>query len=46
LGEGAKLKRETKIPLHKHKKGTPNLDEVKALLKKQFEEENVEVFSF
>ncbi len=40
--------RETGIPLHKGKKGILNLDEdeVKAFLKKQFEKEKVEVFSF
>jgi len=40
--------RETGIPLHKDKKGIFNLDEdeVKAFLKKQFEKDNVEVFSF
>ena len=40
--------RETGIPLHRDKKGIPNLDEdeVKAFLKKQFEKENLEVFSF
>jgi hypothetical protein len=40
--------RETGIPLHKDKKGILNLDEdeVKAILKKQFEKDNVEVFSF
>jgi hypothetical protein len=40
--------RETGIPLHKDKKGILNLDEdeVKAFLKKQFEKENLEVFSF
>lgn len=45
--KGDKLK-ETGIPLHKDKKGILNLDEdeVKAILKKQFEKENVEVFSF
>jgi hypothetical protein len=38
--------RETKIPLHKDKNGISNLDEdeVKAFLKKQFE--NLEVYSF
>lgn len=38
--------RETGIPLHKDKNGIPNLDEdeVKAFLKKQFE--NLEVYSF
>jgi hypothetical protein len=45
--KGDKLK-ETGIPLHKDKHGILNLDEdeVKAILKKQFEKENVEVFSF
>ena len=40
--------RETDIPLHKDKKGILNLDEdeVKAILKKQFEKDGVEVFSF
>jgi len=40
--------RETKIPLRKDKNGLWNLDEdeVKNILKKQFEKENVEVFSF
>jgi hypothetical protein len=40
--------RETGIPLHKDKKGILNLDEdeVKAILKKQFEKDKVEVFSF
>jgi hypothetical protein len=40
--------RETKIPLHKDKNGIPNLDEgeVKAFLKKQFEKEKLEVYSF
>jgi hypothetical protein len=40
--------RETKIPLHKDKNGIPNLDEdeVKAILKKQFEKDKVDVFSF
>ncbi len=38
--------RETAIPLHKDKKGIPNLDEdeVKAFLKEQFK--NLEVYSF
>lgn len=38
--------RETSIPLHKDKKGIPNLDEaeVKAFLKEQFP--NLEVYSF
>jgi hypothetical protein len=40
--------RETGIPLHKDKNGIPNLDddEVKAFLKKQFEKEKLEVYSF
>ncbi len=40
--------RETGIPLHADKKGILNLDEdeVKAILKKQFEKDNVQVFSF
>jgi len=40
--------RETGIPLHKDKNGIFNLDEdeVKVILKKQFEKENLEVFSF
>ena len=40
--------RETKIPLHKDKNGIFNLDEdeVKAFLKKQFEKDKLEVFSF
>ncbi len=40
--------RETGIPFHKDKNGIPNLDqdEVKAFLKKQFEKENLEVYSF
>lgn len=40
--------RETGIPFHRDKKGIPNLDEdeVKAFLKKQFEKENLEVYSF
>jgi hypothetical protein len=40
--------RETGIPLHKDKKGILNLDEdeVKVILKKQFEKEKIEVFSF
>lgn len=40
--------RETGIPLHKDKNGILNLDEneVKAFLKKQFEKENLEEFSF
>jgi hypothetical protein len=39
---------QTGIPLHKDKKGNFNLDEdeVKTILKKQFEKDNVEVFSF
>ena len=45
--KGEKL-RETGIPLHKDKKGIFNLDEdeVKVILKKQFEKEKIEVFSF
>ena len=40
--------RETEIPLHKDKNGIPNLDEheVKAFLEKQFEKENLKVYSF
>jgi hypothetical protein len=40
--------RETKIPFHKDKNGIFNLDEdeVRVFLKKQFEKENVNVFSF
>ncbi|MGD0643969.1 MAG: hypothetical protein ABSA75_03595 [Candidatus Bathyarchaeia archaeon] len=40
--------RETGIPLHKDKNGILNLDEdeVKVILKKQFEKERLEVFSF
>ena len=40
--------RQTEIPFHKDKNGIPNLDdeEVKAFLNKQFEKENVKVFSF
>src|SRR3989339_441749 len=40
--------RETRIPLHKDKNGILNLDEdeVKTFLKKQFENENLEIFSF
>jgi hypothetical protein len=40
--------RETGIPLRKDKNGILNLDEkeVKAFLKKQFEKEKVEVYSF
>ena len=40
--------RETGIPLHKDKKGILNLDEdeVKVILKKQFEKEKIEIFSF
>ncbi len=40
--------RETGIPLHKDKKGILNLDEdeVKTILKKEFEKDNIEVFSF
>ena len=40
--------RETKIPVHRDKNGIPNLDEdeVKGILKKQFEKDKVDVFSF
>jgi hypothetical protein len=40
--------RETGIPLRKDGKGLLNLDEdeVKNILKKQFENENLEIFSF
>ena len=40
--------RETGIPLHKDKNGLWNLDEdeVKVILKKVFEKENLEIFSF
>ena len=40
--------RETGIPLHKDKNGLWNLDEdeVKLILKKVFEKENLEIFSF
>jgi hypothetical protein len=40
--------RETGIPLHKDKKGILNLDEdeVKFILKKQFEKEKLEIYSF
>jgi hypothetical protein len=40
--------RETKMPLHKDKRGILNLDEdeVKAILEEQFEEDKIEVFSF
>ncbi len=40
--------RETGIPLHKDGKGLLNLDEdeVKAILKKEFEKDRIEVFSF
>jgi hypothetical protein len=42
------LLRETNIPLHKDKQGLWNLDEdeVKKILEKQFEKDNVKVFSF
>ncbi len=44
---GDKLK-ETGIPLHKDKKGILNLDEdeIKILLKKDFENEPLEIYSF
>ena len=40
--------KETKIPLRKDKNGLWNLDEdeVKKILKREFEKDNVEVFSF
>jgi hypothetical protein len=40
--------RETKIPLKKDKKGIPYLDEdeVKLILRKQFEKNKIEIFSF
>lgn len=40
--------RETGIPLHQDKNGILNLDEieVKAFLEKQFEKENLEIYSF
>jgi hypothetical protein len=40
--------RETGIPLHKDKKGILNLDEdeVKVILKKQFEKEKLDIYSF
>ncbi len=40
--------RETKIPLHRDKNGILNLDEdeVKTRLKKQFEKEGIEIYSF
>jgi len=40
--------RETGIPLHKDRKGIPylNEDEVKVFLKKEFEKEKIDVFSF
>lgn len=40
--------RETGIPLHKDKNGLWNLDEdeVKVILKKVFEKQNLEIFSF
>jgi hypothetical protein len=42
------LMRETKIPLRKDKQDHWNLDEneVKVILQKEFEKDNVEVFSF
>ena len=45
--KGDKL-RETGIPLHKDKKGIFNLDEdeVKVILKKEFEKEKIDIFSF
>jgi len=40
--------RETGIPLRKDNKGIPTLDEdeVKAILKKQFEKDKIDIFSF
>ena len=40
--------RQLGIPFHKDKNGIPNLDEdeVKAFLEKEFEKENMKVFSF
>ena len=40
--------RQTGIPLHRDKKGILNLaeDEVKAILEKEFEKDNIAVFSF
>ena len=40
--------RETKIPLRKDNRGIPTLDEdeVKAILKKEFEKEKIDIFSF
>jgi hypothetical protein len=45
--KGNRLK-ETCIPLHEDKNGILNLDEdeVKTILKKEFEKDNIEVFSF
>jgi hypothetical protein len=42
------LLKETKIPLRQDKQGLWNLDEdeVKNILKREFEKDNVEVFSF
>ncbi len=44
----AQTLRETGISLHKDKNGIPNLDdcEVKAFLEKQFENQNLKVYSF
>lgn len=40
--------RETGIPIRKDNKGVPTLDEdeVKAILKKEFEKEKIDIFSF
>jgi hypothetical protein len=40
--------RETGIPLHEDKKGVLNQDEdeVKVILKKEFEKEKIDIFSF
>ncbi len=45
--KGQKLK-DTGIPLHEDKKGILNLDEdeVKAILKREFEKDNIAIFSF
>ena len=48
ISQRSNVLRETKIPLHKDKNGILNLDEdeVKTILKKQFEKDKVEIFSF
>ena len=47
FSKGERLK-ETGIPLHKDKRNIPNLDEdeVRAILEKEFEKDNIKVFSF